>query len=173
VSVSLLRAPLLFVSPGQMNAEFPLETPLGSQTVVVAGPNGSSQAYTVQVAAAAPAIFFSPVPAVLKNADYSLVSAANPAKPGDVILVYCTGLGQTTPALTTGMGAAAGVVSYTAPLTATMGGKAATVIYSIASPGFPGLYQVAVTVPAGLTGSTPLVLSETGATSNSVNIALK
>lgn len=170
ISVGLRRSAVLFVSPGQINAQLPVDTPFGPQTLIVTSPNGTSLGYSVQVAAVAPAIFFSPIAAVLKNADYSLVSTANPAKAGDILLVYCTGLGQTSPALTTG--SISSVVANTATVTATIGGKAATVIYSIASPSFPGLYQVAVTVPAGLTGSVPLVLEESGASSNSVTIAL-
>ena len=77
------------------------------------------------------------------------------------------------PALTTG-----GLVSTTALLntgaaSVTIGGKDATVIYSLASPGFAGLYQTAVTVPDGLTGSVPLVLKIGGASSNSVNVAVQ
>lgn len=163
-------APLIFVSPGQVNAQVPLDAPSGPQPLVVTGPGGVGSAYTIQVAPVAPAIFFYPVTAVLKNADYSLVTTANPAKSGDVLLIYCTGLGQTNPPMATGL--ISTVVANTYPVTATMGGKGATVVYSIASPSFPGLYQVAVTVPAGLTGAVPLVLQQFGANSNSVNIAL-
>jgi uncharacterized protein (TIGR03437 family) len=128
----------------------------------------------VTVAATAPAIFFSPVAAVLKNADFSLVSAGNPAKAGDVILVYATGLGQTTPALTTGTLASGTTTAATsASVTATIGGKDATVVYSIISPGFCGLYQVAITVPAGVTGSSAIVLKQGSTTSNSVSIAVQ
>lgn len=171
VTVAGQPAPLVYVSPGQVNAQLPLGISPGGQPVVVSGPNGISGAYTLQVSAAAPAIFFSPLAAVLKNADYSLVTAANPAKSGDVILVYCTGLGQTIPPMTTGL--ISSTIANTAPVTATIGGKTAAVVYSIASPNFPGLYQVAITVPAGLSGTVPLVLAESGATSNTVNLALK
>jgi uncharacterized protein (TIGR03437 family) len=150
-----------------------VDVPAGSQLVIVGNPGGVIASYTINVAANAPAIFFSPSPAILKNADFSLVTPANPAKPGDIILVYCTGLGQTTPPLATGVAPAAGVLARTTPVTATIGGQPATTIYSIASPGFPGLYQLAITVPAGLTGSVPLVLQQGAATSNTVTLALK
>ena len=61
----------------------------------------------------------------------------------------------------------------TAPVTATIGGKPAAVVYSIASPGFAGLYQVAVTVPAGVTGNVALVITGGAAASNSVTIAVQ
>ena len=170
VSIAGERAPLLYVSPSQVNAQVPLDIGPGSQPMVVIGPNGISGTYTVQVAAVAPAIFFYPVPAVLENTNYSLVSASNPAKSGDILLVYCTGLGPTNPPLATG--AISSTIASTAAVSATMGGKNAMVVYSIASPGFPGLYQVAVTVPAGLTGTVLLQLFEGAAASNSINIPL-
>jgi uncharacterized protein (TIGR03437 family) len=145
----------------------------GSQPVVVNNGNGGSTAFNVTVAAAAPAIFFSPVAAVLKNSDFSLVSATNPAKANDVILVYATGLGQTTPAITTGGIVASDAIDNTTTVTATIGGQPATVVYSIASPGFAGLYQVALRVPAGVTGSSPIVLTQGTVKSNSVNISVQ
>jgi uncharacterized protein (TIGR03437 family) len=47
----------------------------------------------------APAIFDG---AFLKNGDYSIVPTQNPAGSGDILLIYCTGLGVTTPAVTSG-----------------------------------------------------------------------
>jgi len=170
VTVAGQTAPLVYVSPGQVNAQVPFGIAAGNQPVVVSGPNGLSGTYALQIGAVAPAIFFYPAPAVLKNADYSLLSASNPAKAGDVILIYCTGLGQTNPPLATG--AISSAIAYTPTVTATMGGAAANVVYAIASPSFPGLYQVAVTVPAGLTGVVPLVLKESGVASNSINVTL-
>ena len=165
--------PLIYVGPNQINAQVPFEVAPGSRGLVVDNGNGPSKSASVSVVAAAPAIFFSPTPAVLKNANYSLVSGTNPAKAGDVLLVYATGMGQTSPALTTGGLVPAAELAYTIPVTATIGGKAATVVYSIAAPGFAGLYQVAVTVPAGVAGSLPLVLREGAAGSNAVSVAVQ
>jgi len=171
VTIGGKAAPLIYVSAGQINAQVPFDVPAGPQPVVVKSIVGPSASFTVTVAAAAPAIFFSPVAAVLKNADFSLVTAGNPAHAGDTILVYCTGLGQTSPALSTG--ALVTGTPATAAVTATIGGKPATVVYAIASPGFVGLYQVAVTVPAGVTGSSAIVLTQGTANSNSVPISVQ
>lgn len=167
--------PLIYAGPNQINAQVPVElTPGGrSKVLFVDNGNGPSSAFFVDVTQAAPEIFFYPVPAVLKNANFSLVSSTNPAKAGDVLLVYATGMGQTSPALVTGGLTPVGILAYTTPVTATLGGKPATVVYSIAAPGFAGLYQVAVTVPAGVTGSVPLVLQEGTANSNAVSIAVQ
>jgi uncharacterized protein (TIGR03437 family) len=173
VQIAGKPAPLLYVSPGQINAQVPMEVPAGMQIVLVDNGNGAGVSYAVNVAPVAPAIFFSPVAAVLKNANYSLVSGANPAKAGDVILIYATGLGQTSPDMTTGTLLPVGMIAQTAPVSVTIGGKPATVVYSIAAPQFAGLYQVAVTVPAGVPGSVPVVIQQGNGVSNTVNIAVQ
>ena len=65
------------------------------------------------------------------------------------------------------------LANTTAAVTATIGGKTAPVAYAIASPGFAGLYQVAITVPDGVTGSSPIVLTQAGVKSNSVAIPVQ
>jgi uncharacterized protein (TIGR03437 family) len=173
VTIGGIRAPLVYVSPNQINAQAPVELGAGVQTVVVDNGAGPSAALSVNVVAMAPAIFFSPVAAVLKNSNFSLISASNPARAGDVLLVFATGLGQTTPSIPTGVLTANDTLARTAAVTATIGGKPATVVYSIASPGFAGLYQVAVTVPAGVTGTVNLQISAGAAASNSVTIPVQ
>lgn len=155
ITIAGQQARLLYVSPLQINALAPAGMPLGPQTVVLGHAGGAIATYTVNVAASAPAIFFYPAPAILKNTDFSLVSASNPAKSGDVVLVYCTGLAADTPA------------------SVTIGGSAAPVIYTLPSPGFAGLFQVAITVPAGLTGNQSLVIQQGGAASNTITLAMK
>ena len=88
--------------------------------------------------------------AVVKNADFlSRYVPTNRAKTGDVIVIYLTGLGQTTPAVQTAHWYARHPV-----LQQHRGGyrhhrrnQSAPIVYSIASPSFAGLYQIAVTVP--------------------------
>jgi uncharacterized protein (TIGR03437 family) len=173
VSIAGHPAPLLYVSPNQINFQVPLEVPAGAQTVTVDNGGGTGPAFNVTVAAAAPAIFFYPVPAILKNSNYSLVTSTNQARAGDVLLVFATGLGQTTPALTTGKLVPDAQVANTRTVTATIGGAPAAVTYSIASPGFTGLYQVAVTVPSGVHGSVPLEVQMGTAASNIVTIPVQ
>jgi uncharacterized protein (TIGR03437 family) len=174
VTVGGKDAVLVYVSANQINAQVPVDVPAGPQPVVVKSAVGASASFTVTVAATAPAIFFAPSAAVLKNADFSLVSATNPAKAGDVILVYCTGLGLTSVSLPTGtLVPATATASTNVAVTATIGGKPAAVAYAIASPGFAGLYQVALTVPAGAANNSPIVLTQGTTTSNSVPIAIQ
>jgi uncharacterized protein (TIGR03437 family) len=174
VTIGGKPAAILYVGPNQVNAQVPSDVAVGQQPVVVKSAVGTTSAFTVTVAATAPAIFFAPVAAVLKNVDFSLVSATNPAKVGDVILVYCTGLGLTSVTLPTGtLAPLTGTAAVSSGVTATIGGKDAAVAYAIASPGFAGLYQVALTVPAGVSGNSAIVLTQGGVKSNSVPIPVQ
>jgi uncharacterized protein (TIGR03437 family) len=177
VTIGGKSAPLLYVSPNQVNAQVPFDTPNGAQMVTVDNGNGSSTGFTVTIASASPAIFTlsdGTTGIVVKAADFSLLSADNPAKAGDALVIYSTGLGQTTPTLITGGLADVSPLSNTVPVSVTIGGKPAALISSVAAPGFVGLYQTAVTVPDGISGGTaPLVLSVGSITSNSVNIAVQ
>jgi uncharacterized protein (TIGR03437 family) len=109
----------------------------------------------------------------VKNSDFSVITASNPVKAGDTIVIYSTGLGQTTPSLATGALAPSSPLDNTSTVTVTIGGKDATVVYSVAAPGFAGLYQTAVTVPSGVSGNAALVLKSGTVSSNTVNIAVQ
>jgi uncharacterized protein (TIGR03437 family) len=163
-------ARLLYVSPGQVDALLPFGAPLGSDILTLTNVNGTSVPISLQVAAVAPALYNF----AFENADFSLVSPSAPAHAGDVLVFYATGMGQTTPPLITGQIVPS--ANYdTVPVTVTIGGVNAGVIYSIAAPPYvAGLYQMAVTVPAGLApGSQPVVATAGGLQSNTVMIAIQ
>jgi len=174
VSVALggKNARILYVSPTQVDAALAFETPTGAQMLSVSNGNAPSAPISMNIATVAPALYnFG-----FKNADFSIVSASNPAHAGDVLVFYTTGMGQTSPLLVTGQTTPVGPPYFnTAPVTVTMGGVNADVIYSIASPPYvAGLYQVAVTVPSGLgPGSVPVVAVSTGLQSNTVTIQVQ
>ena len=164
---------ILYVSPNQVDAAFAFETPTGSQMLTLNNGNASSAPLSLNVAATAPALYNF----AFKNADFSAVSSSNPAHAGDVLVFYTTGMGQTTPVpLVTGQTVPLGPPYFdTAPVTVTIGGASASVIYSIAAPPYvAGLYQMAVTVPSGLgPGSQPVVGTSGGIQSNTVTIAVE
>lgn len=175
VEVEGARVPLLYVSPTQINAQLGSDVTSGPKPLIVNNGGGASPPVTATVAPVAPAIFFRTAGgAVVKNADFSLVSASNPARAGDVLVIYFTGGGQTNPRIVSG-----GVVGFpplaeTAPASVTIGTRAAEVLYSAASPGFVGLYQAAVRMPSGVApGNAPVILSMGGASSNTVMIAVQ
>jgi uncharacterized protein (TIGR03437 family) len=179
VTIGTVKAPFYFINNTQINIQVPFEVATGPQPLVVTNTTGASATFTVNVDAAAPSIFIVDVAnnlgAILRNSDFSLITSANPAKAGDVLLIYSTGLGQTIPAVQTGVLVVPPSASFnsTSSVTATIGGKDALVVASIASPGFAGLYQTAITVPAGVSGTVPVVIKSGAASSNSVNITVQ
>src|SRR5580658_497340 len=165
-------ARLLYVSPYQVDALLPFGAPTGSQELTLTNANGTSAPFPLNVAAVAPAVYNF----AFENANFSLVTASNPAHVGDVLVFYTTGMGQTTPTLVTGQVVPLGPPYYdTAPVTVTVGGLNATVIYSIAAPPYvAGLYQMAITVPAGVgPGNQPVVATSGGIQSNTVTIVVQ
>jgi uncharacterized protein (TIGR03437 family) len=169
VGVGSGLAPLLYVSPTQINAQVPFETAPGSASVAVNNGAAVGAATNVKVAAAAPAVFL-----VVKASDFSVVSPANPALAGEILVVASTGLGVTTPKLATGALASTDNRYDTATATVTLGGQNASVVGSAALPGYAGVYITGFVAPASLTtGSSPLILTVGGASSSAFPVAIK
>jgi uncharacterized protein (TIGR03437 family) len=174
VSVGGLPAYIYYVSPGQINALAPNVAP-GNVSVTVTNSNGTSFAVTAVVQAFQPAFFQWGNYAVATRQDYSFAvkngtfqgQTTAPAKPGDVIILWGTGLGPTTPAAPTGVVTPAGTAYYTAnPVTVKVGSAAATVYGVALASGNAGLYQVAFQVPTSLAdGDYPVVATVSGAQS--------
>ncbi len=160
VTIAGVPAPLLYVSPTQINAQVPLEVPEGRHPLVVSNSNGAGTAATVSIGVDyAPAIFVTPAGAlVFKAADGSLVSSMNPASAGDSLLVYATGLGRTDPPLASGQLTPSNNLTYSYTtiglVTARIGNVDAPVETATAAAGFAGLYIVKLTVPSGIPSGT-------------------
>ena len=168
VTIGGQTARLISVSPTQIEVQVPVDTPAGAQPLVVNNGSSAGNAFTITVVNNAPAIFCA------NKGDWSPVSASNPVHAGDLLIVHATGLGQTTPALASGALAPMTAFPNTVPVTVTMGGQSAPVVYSVAAPGYVGLYQIAVTVPPGAgSGSVPLVIKAGNASSNPLNVAIQ
>jgi len=101
---------------------------------------------------------------------------ARPAHKGDFVLLYCTGLGDVVNSPNPGDPAPSDPPSETVVQpSVTIGGVSATVSFSGLAPGFAGLYQVNVQVPAiAPSGSAvPVVLQIGGVTANTATIAIE
>jgi uncharacterized protein (TIGR03437 family) len=178
VSVNGRAAPVFFVSPGQINFQVPWETAVGTAaTVTVSVAGAVSNAVTVPVVSAGPGLFVSGTSAIVQNAaDYTLNGPSHPAAPGSYITAYLTGSGPVSPAATDGVAAPLNSLVYaTAPVSATIGTTpVSTVQFAGLAPGWVGLVQVNLLVPAGLAGGTyPLVVTIDGQASNAGNISVQ
>src|SRR5258708_20218744 len=104
----------------------------------------------------------------MKNGE--LVTGSNPVHKGDVLVIYLTGLGATSPPTGTGLpGPSDPLATTVAKPQVTLGGVALGLIYSGLAPGAVGGYQFNVTVPTKNvpTGnSIPLGITPAGATTS-------
>jgi uncharacterized protein (TIGR03437 family) len=153
VYINGLAAPVFYASPGQFNIQVPWETTgMGTFSMVVNGMPSNVQSRGVYTYS--PDVFMvSPAQAAITHADGTLVSNASPATVNETVVVYCTGLGPVSGAMVTGAPASTTSLQPTTPqqATATLGGINAPVSFSGLTPGFIGLYQLNVQVPASAT----------------------
>ena len=174
--VNGVAAPLLYVSPTQINFQIPYETAPGPATFIVATQTeGTHAPYTKAVAPVAVGVFKGAGDYIAaQNQDYSLNNAANPAKPGTAISIYLTGIGQVTNPVATGHPASLTTLSYAIaqPVTASIGGMPAQVLFLGLAPGFTGLAQLVVLVPDLVLGDFGLSLKVAGSTASLSSIAV-
>lgn len=175
VLVNGSAVPLLYAGPNQVNAQLPLDVPIGQLlSLAVASGMARSNTVTISVSAAAPGLFtYGQGQAVVQNPDGSINSSAQPAHPGDILVAYLTGGGltETTDPLITGT-PASGPSSVSSPYSVAVGGQPATGYYLGLTPGYVGLYQANFRVPALAPGNYPLAVTVDGATSNSAIVSV-
>jgi uncharacterized protein (TIGR03437 family) len=159
VSINSVDAPIYLVSSTQLNVVVPYSVTGVSAAIVVTNNGQASNTVTVQLSASAPGVFSQngsgTGPGVVVHSDNTLVTSSKPAKKGEAITIYVTGLGAVSPPATDGAGGLSTPLSKTVEAIALIFGNnvAATVSYSGLAPGFPGLYQINTTVPSSLTGT--------------------
>jgi uncharacterized protein (TIGR03437 family) len=177
VSVNVGGKPafVYFISPGQINVQAP-DVGAGPVPVTVTNANGTSTAFTATVVQQAPAFFVWPgSQTVATRLDASLAvkagtfagAATVAAKPGDVLVLWGTGFGPTTPSVAAGIQVPIDQVYFTAsPVSIKIGTVDVQQFGCALSPGFAGLYQVAVQVPASMAdGDYPIVATVAGVSS--------
>jgi uncharacterized protein (TIGR03437 family) len=172
------QAPLDYVSATQINALVPYSTQGPTATIVVQNGTASSNTVTVPVAATAPGVFAldqsgTGAGAVL-HANYSVVNAANPAVPGETVLVYLTGMGAVTPAVADGAIPGASNINAS-PLSVYVADVSVTPIYAGTAPGYPGLYQMNFAIPTAIsvTGPVPLAINTPNAGHDQVYVTVQ
>jgi uncharacterized protein (TIGR03437 family) len=151
VSINGIAAPLLFVSPGQINLQVPYEVQPGPAKVVIQAGGLQSPAVNFDVAATGPGVFTVQQTdhVVAQNLpDFTLNSAQAPALPGQYVTLYVTGQGAVDNAVATGAAASGSPLSRPlAPVQVQIGGQAADIQFAGLAPGFVGLLQINVKIP--------------------------
>lgn len=170
VSIGGVAAPLRDAIPGtatsrsQINAQIPWDALQGQQpggvAVTVTNSGGTSPSQQLQIAPVAPGIFTIPPGignAIVINPDGSIAAPSGsipgfptkPAKRGDPVFFYATGLGAVTPPAANGADSLDQLRKSIASFTVVVDGIPVTPFFTGLSPQFPGVNQINFTVPNG------------------------
>jgi adhesin/invasin len=181
--VNGLPAPLFYVSPTQINFQLSggVATPqaqvvVSNQAAVSSRALSASTQQTVTLTDVHPGLFVTPDRrAAALNGDLSLHTPATPVPAGAHIILFTTGEGTVTPPVADGVPAPSSPWSLIdAPVHVTIGGSPAVVDFQGLAPGFTGLGQLNVIVPAGLApGDQPVFVTIRGTPSNAGLITVK
>jgi uncharacterized protein (TIGR03437 family) len=200
VFVATYPAPLYYVSPTQVNLLIPSNLRPGVMNLWLTRDGASGPVVQITVNAAAPALFqTSSGAAVATHVDGSVITASSPASLGEVIILYVTGLGWVYPAglgwdyspssgWTPQAGVACnedGVQNGLLPVAAqwlcnmpqlsvSIAGTAidpGSILYAGVTPGYAGLYQINIRLPAKFTAN-PEVRVSLGSSASQAGIIL-
>jgi uncharacterized protein (TIGR03437 family) len=173
VTVNGKPAYMYYASATQINVLTPLDNTTGPVQIVVTNGANSSLAFTANLRPAAPSFLLlgSTKYDAAEHLNFALLGPTSlsvpgysftPAQAGETVVLFSTGFGLPTTALTAGSSTQSGALPSLP--TVQIGGVAATVGFAGAIS--PGLYQLNVTVPTGLTsGDNSLMVSYGGLTS--------
>ncbi|MGO9128249.1 MAG: CotH kinase family protein [Bryobacteraceae bacterium] len=169
VAVEGVRAPLVTTADGQIELQIPWDLPAGGASVVVSVGGEMSNTLAICIQATMPTIL-----SIVHQSDGNPVSNAEPAVAGEILVAYMAGLGDVNTGLSFGTAAPASPLVLTAVTPqVTLGGMPAYVISSGLSPGFVGLYQVTVVLPATLPqGGLANLTVTAGSSATSTSLAL-
>ncbi len=170
-----IAAPLYYVGPGQINAQIPFELAPGGQYQVIANANGSfTPPVTIQLAPVTPGLAAYADGGLIAQhwADGSLITEASPAQPGENVITYLAGLGDTTVPVTTGGASPQSPLAWAGvPPSLTLNGVPVQVQFAGMTPGLVGLYQLNFQMPADQPdGPATLVVTQSGFASNSTTL---
>jgi uncharacterized protein (TIGR03437 family) len=164
VSINGTAAPLLFVSPTQVNAIVPFGiNTLASAELKTQAFGYSSEPLMLPAAPASPGLFTKDGSgqgqAAALNQDSTSNSTSNPASAGDVVTVYGTGFGATVPMSQDGAITDSNLLNIALPVRVTVAGEDAQVTYAGSAPGLlSGVSQINFKIPSGLNSGAAAVV---------------
>jgi len=179
VLVNNIAAPLFYVSPTQINFQVPFETPSGTFVDIVVTPDtarpDSQTTLKVTTTPSDVGVFSAEIEGawrpIIINASrdpWELVSPSHPVLPGEWITLYLTGLGAVTPVVPTGQPAPFSPLSWTVdPVTVKINAQEVQIGFCGLAPGWAGLYQINVQVPANAQTGLQIMQVQVGRTASS------
>jgi uncharacterized protein (TIGR03437 family) len=196
VTVNGISAPVYYASSGVIDFVVPFAVQPGPATVSLSYNGVASNSVSTTIAARAPRILYFQLNTVngqtfnygimINSSDGSYPVPmttglfSHPAKRGDTVTIYLLGMGSTDQNVADGAPSPASPLANTPTPTVIFGGgfapsaTDAKVLFSGLAPGFVGLYQLNVTIPADapLGDAVAMEIQVAGATSNPVYLAI-
>jgi uncharacterized protein (TIGR03437 family) len=166
VTIDGLPCPLNYAASVQVNALVPASLTPGLHSLTIRNSQGLDTV-NLMIEPAVPTLFTEAnSSAAALHANYQPVSTSNPANIGEYVSLYATGLGATTMRNSLN-------VANTTP-TVWIDGQPAVVSFAGRAPGYQGLDQVNVQIPAGVRRgvSVPVVMVSGSRSSNQVMLAV-
>jgi uncharacterized protein (TIGR03437 family) len=167
-----VAAPLFYVQAGQVNAQVPYTVAEAASTHLEMRYLGQTKAAVdLPVAAASPALL-----PLVTNQDGTLNSEASPAPPSTLLTLFATGEGLTDGSNVTGKPAGVPLAAPLLPVTLTIAGVPAEILFAGSAPGMIGVMQLNVRTPGGgflAPGKTDLSLTVGGRAAPPVAVWLK
>jgi len=169
-----IPAPLFYVSATQINAQIPFDLDPSNEYQILVNANGAlSTPQPLQLSAATPGLDAFPDGTIvaLHAATGALVTADDPARSGEFIVMFLLGMGKTDNPVTTGDVTPATLNRPLSTPALTLAGEpvqASFVAFAGLTPGLVGLYQINLKIPdVEVDGNLVLTVSQNGDASNS------
>jgi uncharacterized protein (TIGR03437 family) len=178
VLIGPLPAPIYYVSPNQLVVLVPAELQTNRMYPVVIESQGALTPPEL--------LFISPVQPGMAafvdgriiaqhSADFTLVTPQSPAKPGETLIIYLSGLGPTNPPVASGEVSPSNPLAVVStPVKVTVDGQDAQVGFAGLTPFLVGLYQINFTVPSNArAGELDVVVSQGTAFGNTTKLPVQ
>lgn len=159
VLVGPYEAPLYYVSPGQLVVQLPNElVPNRQYPLIVVHEDALTLPDTIAIVAVQPGVAsFGDGRLIAQHADFTLVDEQRPARRGEVLTMYLVGMGATNPAVPSGAPSPADPLARPVePVTVTVDGQTANIVFAGLTPFGVGLYQINFRVPPDARLNQPL-----------------
>jgi uncharacterized protein (TIGR03437 family) len=152
VLIRNVPAGIYFVSPNQINLLVPSNLVPGDATLQLVQDGHAGPEVRIRLRSAAPGLYqLDPETVIAMKSDGTVATADNPARPGEVIVLYATGLGEVSPPLAAGeIPRAPASLKRLSEFNVFLDGAPVDpgrVLYAGVTPGFAGLYQINLHLP--------------------------
>jgi uncharacterized protein (TIGR03437 family) len=152
VLIDHIPANIYYVSPTQVNVLAPVSLTTGPVSIQLVNNGLAGPEINIVLDPVAPAMFQLTRNVVLAaHLDGTVIGADSPARRGEVVVIYATGLGPTAPpAIPNRLPASAASIARLADFTVWLNGEpvpAGRILYAGISPPYAGLFQINLRIP--------------------------